>query len=800
MKKIIPYILILIVLTGIFSIATPAQAQAFICLNSSGTFLDYYNSADCATHQGIWTPTQAATGTCRYRAVSRDTPPVTREYEVPGVLATGCVVGTTRVVNLVNPVRIEDTTVISFTIPLDTPAPDPNQSAFEKHINAGCSIDPRTWFTGCLLKLFYTIFHGIPALLLAISGIFFNGAISLSINSDLTSSSAFLPAAWKIVRDLSNIFFILVLLYIAIKTILGLGGHDTKKMIAAVIVMALLINFSMFFTKVVIDSSNILALIFYNRVSVQTAPGVDRPYGDSASTGRKDLSGGMVSAFDPTRMLGEDFLTKAKVYKIPGVATVNEEKVPLTTLLGVILISAAVMLVAAYAFFIAAISFIGRLVELWVLVILSPFAFMSFTIPKLAGVEYLGWDSWVKRLLATAFMAPIFMFFMYLMFLMIRESNMFSGFVNRDGDAVQIILSIIIPAAIILILLLKATEFAKKGGGVIGEKLTGVGKAALGLAGGLALGAATGGAALAARAGIATTAAAGRATVGRAGTAVANSQWAKRLETTGTNPFAKFAGARIRDAGNIAAKSSFDVRGVSIAGKDLSSVTGLKLGKAQEGGYEKRKEDQVKKKQKRADELKVGENESLQQDVHEVEGALQNLLHTWEQELVTLDTDIKDAREELTDANAAYGANSAQAKTANAKLTNAKNKKKALREGQHYTGDVDASGRIIAGTNHGRYIAANAGTSTYIDANGATQTIRRTIKNMEKIEVRDKKQKVTQENRRRRRNYAESLTSAGTQIGNLVISLGQHSLSGNREAAHKIIMEEKIDSKGDSGH
>ena len=51
-------------------------------------------------------------------------------------------------------------------------------------------------------------------------------------------------AGWVIVRDICNMFFILILLVIAFATILRVEGYDIKKMIPKLIIMAVLINFS----------------------------------------------------------------------------------------------------------------------------------------------------------------------------------------------------------------------------------------------------------------------------------------------------------------------------------------------------------------------------------------------------------------------------------------------------------------------------------------------------------------------------------------------------------------------------
>ena len=139
------------------------------------------------------------------------------------------------------------------------------QSAFDTAVKKNsCGMGWATGggsFGGCILQFVYWTFYTLGGWLLAIAASFFNFFIKITLGSEFLKSP-FVSHAWAVVRDLSNIFFILILLYVAVKMILGLGGHDAKKMIVQVIIMALLINFSMFFTHVVIDTSNMLALVF----------------------------------------------------------------------------------------------------------------------------------------------------------------------------------------------------------------------------------------------------------------------------------------------------------------------------------------------------------------------------------------------------------------------------------------------------------------------------------------------------------------------------------------------------------
>ena len=226
---------------------------------------------------------------------------------------------------------------------------------------------------------------------------------------------------------------------------------------------------------------------------------------------------------------------------------------------------------------------------------------MSFTIPILGQVEYIGWDAWIKRLLKTAFMAPIFMFFLYFIFLLVGE-KMFTDSLKGEG-LVRTLLSIIIPAMVVLILLLKATEFAKKGSGKFGEVLTKVGGQVGGLATGLALGAATGGAALALRAGVGGVGGLAANKLASGANRLGDTKWGNRL---GMNKLA----SGLTSVGATAQRSSFDIRGTGL-GKAFASATGVKLGEAQKGGIEQARKDKVEKRRKRAEGLKIQEDKKL---------------------------------------------------------------------------------------------------------------------------------------------------------------------------------------------
>jgi hypothetical protein len=762
-------------------------------------------------------------------------------------------------------VKAEDTATPATGEIQDPPAPeapDPKKPNDLLYQNLGdCNII--TKFDNCLVVGLYYIFYSIPAMLMTLAGKLLNIVLVMALNSTIYSMD-FVSNVWGIVRDLSNIFFILILLYIAIKLILGIGGSEVKKMIANVVIMALLINFSMFFTKVVIDSSNILALIFYNKVTVEVSvkgTGTE-DYDKLMDPNEQDVSGGMYSKFDATKMLSQGFFDALKTEgltgridrmnklgfaayvgtgaTIGGVGTAwlgpgaligatvggtlgglsyitkslfSSGEIPASIMAGVIVSAGAILIFTTYAFFVAALCFIGRMLELWVLIIFSPFAFMSFALPELKKVDYIGWDAWSKRLLTASFMAPIFMFFLYFICKVIN-SNIWVG-LARPGDKnpFEIMLLIILPALFILILLLQAVKFAKKGSGAFGEMIMKYSK----IAGGLALGGALG-----------ATAFAGRNAIGGGGGYLANkaasgmNKFGGKLEdkfgrSFGVNKVA----SGLTSVGAFAQKSSFDVRGVKIAGKDLAGATGMKLGEAQKGGIAQKRKEKIEKREKRADMLKVREDEGLKQNLNKLEIDKQELLRDTSHDIEIIDNKLKLWRTRAADSARASSADK-EGIDLNTGMSNEKTNKlyqkyiqelnkhrNAIKDGKDYTSTRVLDEKGNEDIEQSKKVAQiSAINKSDIDENGyvknmeysktATKTIKIvnhktgkeeikedvSINELEDYLIPEAKHAIQKESRRRT-----------TAFANRKGSWGKYSSTANKEARYKIIMESKIESK-----
>ena len=687
----------------------------------------------------------------------------------------------------------------------------------------GCNLDPSTWFSNCIGLFLYEIIWKTSAEFTRLAAHILDFFVYYSTNSD-SYASPFVTKAWGAVRDIANIFFIIALLYVAIKTILGLNVTNNKKLVGTVIIVALIINFSLFTTKVVIDASNILAKVFYNNISSQqkNEDGTTSATG-SGSGGEKSISIGLVKQFDPVSIL-----------KNSDVA-INMGQTIFVTLLSI-----AMMGFMIYIFLSVALLFVARVVSLWISMIFSPLAFASYTIPF--DIPGFGHKEWWKTLFENAFLAPLFIFFLYIIilfgdFLSLIKYN------TQNADFIQIAMKTIIPFAIIFILLQKAKKLAVQYSGEMGKAIMTGAK----MVGGLALGAVTGGAALA-----------GRASIGRLGALTANSGALKAAEAAGG--LRGFGAKQLRNLGKFTGSGSFDARGIKIAGKDLAS-TGLKVntfGKQNEGGFVKRRTDQVEKKQKRAKELEVGEDEGLKQNIRQAETGLHEIKNgdivnatgatvRRQDEIVRLNNggthaEGVTAQADQTAARAAQIANPANPALIVAREA-ATNTELATRGLGGLERNVTAAERAVTAAERAvkdavdNLATANA-TGTATQQTAATDTLRIAredrdaqinggkLSNGQRVDLGNSltgarealetrqaairgiegpikeaenilklaENAVTSENRVRRENFARSNLTPASQTISFIMSGGQHSFSGEREASNKIradIKEEK---------
>ncbi|MEN9413556.1 MAG: hypothetical protein RLZZ342_643 [Candidatus Parcubacteria bacterium] len=197
--------------------------------------------------------------------------------------------------------------------------------------------------------------------------------------------------AWTLFRDLANIAIIGIFVFIAISIILGLQEYGQKKLIARVIIIATLINFSFLFTVIIINSSNLFASTIYKSMPIETDKITGQPLGIGEQFVRymgvysyRDTSNLLMQKYnDPTQGFGAMFAYGA--------------------------FSALFALSAAAVFLYGALLLFARAVIL--AIVLLPISSLAFATYLAPSFEETGWKRWWHSLLQQSFLAPLLMLF-----------------------------------------------------------------------------------------------------------------------------------------------------------------------------------------------------------------------------------------------------------------------------------------------------------------------------------------------------------------------------------------------------
>lgn len=188
---------------------------------------------------------------------------------------------------------------------------------------------------------------------------------------------------WETVRDIANIFFVLILLAIAIGTILNQENYHYKRALPRMVIMAIVINFSKVICGLIIDVAQLFAFQF---VHIIKTIGPQQLF---VSLGITRMFTIIETGFSQEALTAMDFVLGLGV--------------------GLIFLIIALIVVGVYLLI-----FVSRIVALWILIVLSPLAFFLAAWPssKAQGYAKEWWDYFLKYV----FIGPVLAFFLWLAF------------------------------------------------------------------------------------------------------------------------------------------------------------------------------------------------------------------------------------------------------------------------------------------------------------------------------------------------------------------------------------------------
>ncbi len=213
-------------------------------------------------------------------------------------------------------------------------------------------------------------------------------------------NSTAVQVGWVMVRDITNMFFVVVLLLVAFGTILGLEQYEWKKMLVKFFFAAILVNFSRIICGVIIDISQVVMITFVN--------------GIAATAG-----GNLINAFSLDKIYSLNPETGPQ-----GLTSNSEIFGAAVGALGFAALTLGIM--AVFVFMLLA-----RMLVLWILIVLSPFAFVLSVIPQTEKYASQWWSEFGNHVIV----GPVVVFFLWLSFAVVGSGQINSEISSKENNS-----------------------------------------------------------------------------------------------------------------------------------------------------------------------------------------------------------------------------------------------------------------------------------------------------------------------------------------------------------------------------
>ena len=193
---------------------------------------------------------------------------------------------------------------------------------------------------------------------------------------------------WSLVRDIVNMFVVVVLLVIAVMTIVGYSHANWTQSLPRLFIAIVLVNFSKLICGLAIDISQVIMFTFVNAI-------VSIAAGNFAS-----MLG--LSTFGK---FGSEFVDKINA---------SGDGIQAFMFLGGAYLQFVIYIAILAVMFLLAVAFVWRIVILWILIIMAPMAFFSWGIGDVFHSAGSAYSQWMSKFTSALTFGPILVFFLWL--------------------------------------------------------------------------------------------------------------------------------------------------------------------------------------------------------------------------------------------------------------------------------------------------------------------------------------------------------------------------------------------------
>ena len=226
---------------------------------------------------------------------------------------------------------------------------------------------------------------------------------------DYVNKLSAIGVTWRILRDIGNIMLIFGFLAVGITTILNVDWYGGgKKMLPMMLVAAVFLNFSLFISEALIDTSNLFATQFYQQING----------GNPAGAKNFDIKSVTTDGI-ANKIMGQLGMQAIYGKAITNTAVFQGGSPWFIGFMGIIL-----FIITAFVLFSLAFVLISRFVILIFLIILSPAAFAGLAIPGLKTRMMSWWDKLFEQVMT----APVLLLMLYVALAVITDAQFLTGF------------------------------------------------------------------------------------------------------------------------------------------------------------------------------------------------------------------------------------------------------------------------------------------------------------------------------------------------------------------------------------
>ncbi|MBX4211584.1 MAG: hypothetical protein KW806_02215, partial [Candidatus Yanofskybacteria bacterium] len=273
-----------------------------------------------------------------------------------------------------------------------------------------------------LLQIYGILYIGLQGIISAMA--FLTKTLDTVINLQLNADLPVLAAGWTLIRNFTNMFFIVIMIIIAFATIfdafdldiLGVRGGDMRGILVKLVMTAVLINFSLVIGGLVIDATQTINGVFLNAIN-DFGNQLGQLLNPCVLVGCPEQ---VANAGSTSNFWIASFLSNPSITLADALARGLIKLDSIDTLVVIRLFSSVVLAgMIAFSLLVAVIFSIIRIPIIWTLLVISPLAWLAGILPSTRKLN----GKWWHHFIAWNIYLPLFLFVLYFGLFFLNQVN-----------------------------------------------------------------------------------------------------------------------------------------------------------------------------------------------------------------------------------------------------------------------------------------------------------------------------------------------------------------------------------------